>query len=202
MKGVSPVTLTSDRVRLEPLEIDRHFSGLRAIGLEAALWEWTLDHCETEADLRRYLERSLADQAAGRTLPFVTIDIPSGRVAGCTHYLNIEPRHRRLEIGSTWVGLPFQRTYVNTEAKYLMLQHAFEVLGMVRVELKTNALNRRSRQAMLRLGCKEEGTLRRHAVSDRGVFRDTVYYSILDNEWPDVKERIAAMLREPRSLSR
>ena len=136
----------------------------------------------------------MAEQAAGRSLPFATIDKPSGRIAGCTRYGNIEPPHRKLEIGWTWVGRPFQRSYVNTEAKYLMLRHAFETLGCVRVELKTHVSNARSRAAMLRIGCIEEGILRKHQTSDKGIARDTVYLSILDDEWPAVKTRLAGML--------
>ena len=191
-----PVTLEGTRVRLEPLSLERHWNGLLAIGLDPDLWQWTLNDVHTEADLRRYLDAALREQVEGRSLPFATIDKPSGRVAGCTRFGSIEPVHRRLEIGWTWVGRSFQRTHLNTEAKYLMLRHAFEALGCIRVELKTNALNRRSRDAMLRIGCTEEGTLRRHAINQRGVVRDTVYYSILDGEWPAVKARLEAMMRE------
>ena len=192
--NVSPVVLTGRRVRLEPLSLERHFEGLCAVGLDPQLWRWTLTCIETRDDLRRYAETALREQAEGRSLPFATLDLVSGRVAGSTRYGNIDPPNRKLEIGWTWLGREFQRTHVNTEAKYLMLRHAFDVLGCVRVELKTNVLNRRSRDAMLRLGCTEEGTLRKHGISERGVPRDTVYYSILDDEWPQVKTRLEAMI--------
>jgi RimJ/RimL family protein N-acetyltransferase len=107
--------------------------------------------------------------------------------------MNIDRANRRVEIGSTWIAPPWQRTAVNTEAKYLMLRHAFEVWGCMRVELKTDALNQKSRNAILRTGAKEEGTLRRHTLTWTGRVRDTVYFSILDNEWPEVKERLVAM---------
>ena len=142
----------------------------------------------------RYLREALDMQSEGNALPFATVDQATGRVLGCTRFGNIEPKHRRAEIGWTWVGRASQRSHVNTEAKYLMLRHAFETWGCVRVELKTNALNRKSRAAILRIGAKEEGTLRKHATSDTGVVRDTVYFSITDDEWPGVKARLESML--------
>lgn len=189
-----PVALVGRRVRLEPLDLDRHFAGLLAVALEPELWRYTMSLVETEADLRRYLEEALAEQAAGRSLPFATVDAVSGRIAGSTRFGNIEPGHRRVEIGWTWVGEPFRRTHVNTEAKYLMFRHAFETWGCHRVELKTGAHNRRSREAMLRLGAREEGTLRRHAIADSGFVRDTVYFSVIDEEWPEVKARLESMI--------
>ena len=192
--NVAPVTLEGSRVRLEPLSLERHWDGLLAIGLDADLWRWTLNQCETPGQLREYLETAMAEQSQGRSLPFATLDLASGQVAGCTRFGNIEARHRKVEIGWTWVGRPFQRSHVNTEAKYLMMRHAFEIWGCVRVELKTNQLNRRSRDAMLRIGCVEEGVLRQHMISDAGVRRDTVYYSVLDREWPVVKARLEALM--------
>lgn len=189
-----PATLEGVRVRLEPLSLDRHFEPLCAIGLDPDLWRWTLHVVATPGDLRGYLDEALREQSEGRSVPFATIDLVSGRVAGCTRFGTIEPKHRRVEIGWTWVGRPFQRSHVNTEAKYLMLRHAFEAWECRRVELKTNVLNERSRAAMLRIGAREEGVLRKHALSDLGVSRDTVYYSILDDEWPEVKQRLEEMI--------
>jgi len=191
---VRPVTLDGKRVRMEPLSWEAHFDGLMTIGLDPELWGWTLNVIENRADLRAYLEEALRMQAEGSALPFATIDKATGRVVGCTRFGNIEPKHRRVEIGWTWVGKEFQRSYVNTEAKYLMLRHAFETWGCRRVELKTNVLNKKSRDAMLRIGAKEEGILRKHAVSDRGVSRDTIYYSIIDDEWPGVKAKLEGMI--------
>jgi N-acetyltransferase len=191
---VEPVTLEGRRVRLEPLALGLHFEGLAAIGLDPDLWRWTLNQPRAVEELRDYLETALAEQVAGRSLPFATLDRVSGRVAGCTRFGNIETRHRKVEIGWTWVGRDFQRSHVNTEAKYLMMRHAFEAWGCHRVELKTNVLNRRSRDAMLRIGCREEGVLRKHMISDAGVSRDTVYYSVLDDEWPAVKTRLEGMI--------
>ena len=191
---ITPVTLQGTRIRMEPLSLDRHFEGLAEIGLDPELWRWTLNVCATREDLRAYLEEALRMQAEGNALPFATVDQSTGRVLGCTRFGNIEPKHRRVEVGWTWVGRVSQRSHVNTEAKYLMLRHAFESWGCVRVELKTNALNRKSRDAIVRIGAKEEGTLRKHATSDTGVLRDTVYFSITDDEWPAVKARLLSML--------
>ena len=191
---IRQVTLKGKRVRLEPLSFEKHFEGLCAIGLEPDLWKWTINICATRDQLAAYLREALDMQSEGSALPFATVDVESGRVVGCTRFGNIEPRHRRAEIGWTWIGKPYQRSHVNTEAKYLMLKHAFETWGCRRVELKTNVLNRKSRDAMERIGAKQEGTLRKHALSDAGVSRDTVYYSIINDEWPGVKERLEAMM--------
>lgn len=194
IQWVVPVTLDGTRVRMEPLSLERHFDGLCEIGLDPDLWRWTTNRPQTRDDLRAYLDTALREQAEGRSVPFATVDKPSGRVAGCTRFGSIDAHNRRMEIGWTWVGRPFQRTHLNTETKYLMLRHAFETLGSVRVELKTNVLNRRSRDAMLRIGCVEEGVLRRYQRNEDGTWRDTVFYSIVDRDWPQVKERLEGML--------
>jgi RimJ/RimL family protein N-acetyltransferase len=194
MMDIVPVVLEGRRVRMEPLNLERHFDGLREIGLDPDLWLYTMNQIKTEADLRAYLETALQEQEAGKSLPFATIDIASDRVAGCTRFGNIERAHRRVEIGWTWVGVPFRRSHVNTEAKYLMFRHAFETWGCMRVELKTGAHNLRSQNAMLRIGAKQEGTLRKHGVADSGFIRDTVYFSVLDDEWPAVKLRLTSMM--------
>jgi len=199
---IRPVTLTGTRVRMEPLDFERHFNGLLEIGLDPDLWKWTLGVCSTRQELREYLEEALRQQGEGSALPFATVGIDSKKILGCTRFGNIEPKHRRVEIGWTWVGKPYQRTHVNTDAKYLMLKHAFETWGCRRVELKTNVLNKPSRDAMVRIGCKEEGILRKHAISDAGVSRDTVYYSIIDDEWPGVKARLERMMAKPRVVKR
>src|SRR5258706_7410693 len=191
---IRPVTLTGTRVRMEPLDFERHFNGLLEIGLDPDLWKWTLGVCSTRQELREYLEEALRQQGEGSVLPFATVGIDSKKILGCTRFGNIEPKHRRVEIGWTWVGKPYQRTHVNTEAKYLMLRHAFETWGCRRVELKTNVLNKKSRDAMLRIGAKEEGILRKHAISDRGVSRDTIYYSIIDDEWSAVNAKLEGMI--------
>jgi len=191
---VAPVTLEGTQVRLEPLTLEHH-PALCAVGLEPELWRWTTADVRSPEDLRRYLQRALQDQREGRALPFATLERASGKAVGSTRFGSIEPAHRRVEIGWTWIGRAWQRTAINTEAKYLMLRHAFEVWGAQRVEFKTNAMNYRSRTAIARLGAKEEGTLRKHMISERGVPRDSVYYSILDTEWASVKSGLEEKLR-------
>lgn len=190
---VQPVTLEGRRVRLEPLSLD-HLDALWAVADDPDLWRYTLGRIATREDLAAYVAAALADQAQGTGLPFATVDLPSGRVAGSTRFLNVSLRDLRVEIGHTFVGRPFQRTAVNTEAKYLMLRHAFETWGCVRVELRTAARNERSRAAIRRIGATEEGILRRHARMHDGTWRDTVFHAVLDGEWPDVRARLEGML--------
>ena len=182
----TPVTLYGKSVRLEPMRRE-HLPGLTAAGAYEDLWKWTRDFAHTPESMSAYVEQALADAVAGRAIPFVTIDRASGTVIGSTRFANIDPHNRHVEIGWTWITPSFQRTHVNTEAKYLMLCHAFEKWGCARVELKTDVLNERSRKAMLRMGAKEEGTLRKHVLAYNNRWRDTIYYSVLDTEWPEVK---------------
>ena len=192
---LTPVTLEGRHVRLVPLTLE-HVPALWEAANDPDIWRWTLNHPQSEDDIRRYVEAALAKRAAGGGLPFATLEAGSGRVIGSTRYHNWEPPHPRVEIGYTWITRSWQRTPVNTEAKYLMLRHAFETLGLARVELRTDALNARSRAAILRLGAREEGTLRQHTVTDRGRVRDTVYFSVLAEEWPAVRDRLRARLGE------
>jgi RimJ/RimL family protein N-acetyltransferase len=144
--------------------------------------------------MAEYIGKARAAEQAGSVLAFATIDIASGKPVGSTRFMNIDMGNRHVEIGSTFVGKAWQRTVVNTEAKYLMLRHAFETWHCFRVELKTDALNLRSRAAIMRIGAKEEGTLRRNTITWSGRVRDTVYFSILDSEWPGVKANLERML--------
>lgn len=194
--NTSPVevpVLEGQHVRLEPLDV-RHLDGLCAVGLDPELWHWEAIRKRSREDMQVYVRKALDERQRGVSLPFATVFLETGQVIGSTRYLNMDLANRRVEIGATWIGRPWQRTAVNTEAKYLMLRHAFEVLRCFRVELKTDVLNERSRRAILRLGAKEEGILRRHVVTDTGRVRDTVYYSILDSEWPPVKAHLQAKL--------
>jgi RimJ/RimL family protein N-acetyltransferase len=191
--AVEPVVLEGRHVRLEPLA-ESHVEPLAAVSLDPELWRWTVSQLHSVDDLRAYVEEALALQRDGSALPFATIDRASGRVVGSTRFGNIDRTHRRVEIGWTFVARPWQRSAINTEAKYLMLRHAFESLGCRRVELKTDALNARSRAAILRIGAVEEGTLRKHMVTAGGRARDTVYFSVVDDEWPAVRARLEAML--------
>ena len=189
----SPVTLTGPRVRLEPLTLD-HLDALCAVGIDEEIWRYTTTRVRNNDDMRRYIETALQWQRDGTAVPFATADRASGRVVGTTRFANIVKEHRRAEIGWTWIARDFQRTYVNTEAKYLMLRHAFEEWGLCRVELKTSSLNTRSRDAILRLGAVEEGTFRKHMVNEDGSARHSVYFSIIDTEWPAVKARLERKL--------
>lgn len=193
MKQPAPVELLGKRVWLEPLTA-AHLDALSAFAFEPVLWRWTPAAITNGDELRNYISSALKDQAAGTALPFVIRLREDDQVVGCTRYGNIAPVDRRLEIGWTWIDPAWQRSFVNTETKLLLLSHAFEKLGMHRVELKTDALNDRSRNAILRLGAKEEGILRKHVVTASGRIRDTVYYSILDDEWPVVRGNLERRL--------
>ncbi|MEW5830079.1 MAG: GNAT family protein [Chloroflexota bacterium] len=191
---VTPVILTGTRVRLEPLT-EAHVPGLAEIGLGQDFWHFMLyGEMRTEADMRAWVEDILSRAAKGTDLPFAVIHLESGRVAGATRYLNILPKDRGLEIGGTWYGAEFQRTAVNTECKYLLLKHAFETLGCIRVQLKTDSRNVRSQKAIERIGGVREGVLRNHMILPDGTDRHSVFYSILDSEWPGVRERLEGML--------
>ncbi|MEP7286868.1 MAG: GNAT family protein [Chloroflexota bacterium] len=187
--NVEPITLEGRYVRLEPLSLSHH-AQLCEVGLDDELWRWVPTVVKTEDDVRKFIEKALSLRDEGSALPFATIERSSGRAIGSTRYLNIDRANRRVEIGSTWVGTNWQRTPINTEAKYLMLCHAFEQLSCIRVELKTDALNEKSRNAILRLGAKQEGIFRNHMVMPGGRIRDSVYFSIIDSEWPTIKANL------------
>jgi RimJ/RimL family protein N-acetyltransferase len=157
------------------------------------LWELTANIVKTRDDLQRYLGRAFDEQAGGVSVPFATVDRKSSTVVGCTRFGNIDTPNRKVEIGWTWIDPDWQRSYINTEAKLLMLTHAFETWKCIRVELKTDALNARSRAAMRRIGCTEEGTLRNHMITESGRFRDSVYFSIIESEWQSVKRTLTDM---------
>src|SRR5689334_9904769 len=191
---IRPVTLEGRHVRLEPLDLDRHWPGLRDIGLELELWRFTSSRVTNEPALRRYVDRAIAHGDRGVSLPFATIQRASGRVARSTRFGNIAREHRRVEIGWTWGGRTHQRTAVNTEAKYLMMRHAFETWGVMRLELKTSLTSEKSKAAMRRLGLVEEGTFRKWMFNEDGTPRNTVFFSVIDDEWPAMKARLEAML--------
>jgi len=191
---IVPVTLEGSVVRLEPIRRQHAelFWDVAKNDLDD-IFRWIPYEMKTREDFQTLIDKALAEQERGESVVFATVERTSGQTIGSTRFMNIDRANRRVEIGSTWIAPPWQRTAVNTEAKYLMLRHAFEVWGCMRVELKTDALNQKSRNAILRTGAKEEGTLRRHTLTWTGRVRDTVYFSILDNEWPEVKERLVAM---------
>jgi len=190
---LEPVTLTGRFARLEPLSLS-HLDDLTAVGLDPELWRWIPSQVGTREEMRGYIETALAEREAGVSLPFSVIHLESGRAIGSTRYGAINLPNRRLEIGWTWYAPAYQRTPVNTECKLLLLTHAFETLGMIRVEFKTDALNEKSRSALLRVGAVQEGIFRKHLICDSGRIRDTVYFSILDTEWPEKKRVLEAKL--------
>lgn len=190
---IEPVTLYGQNAHLEPLSM-AHYDQLVEVGLDEELWRWIPSQISSKADLRSYIEAALEGQRQGSMLPFATIEKTTGRAIGSTRYGNIDASNRRLEIGWTWIARAWQRTAVNTETKFLMLRHAFETLGCIRVEFKTDALNERSRNAILRIGAKQEGILRKLIVLPNGRVRDTVCFTIIDTEWAEVKKNLEAKL--------
>ncbi|MCU0426964.1 MAG: GNAT family N-acetyltransferase [Candidatus Kapabacteria bacterium] len=191
---LEPITLEGNYVRLEPLSM-RHLDDLCEVGLNPALWRMAGRAMTKREDIQAYIEEAFLPETAGVALPFATIDKASGKAVGSTRFGNVALAHKRMEIGWTWIGKPYQRTRINTEAKLLMLTHGFETLGMNRMELKANAKNDQSRRAMERLGAKYEGVLRRHTILPNGTVRDTVYYSIVRDEWAAVKAGLEAALQ-------
>lgn len=195
MINPQPVTLEGEHVRLEPMR-QEHIDAFIDIGLGHDIFRWFPYAIDTADDMRTFVRTSLDAQSKGVLVPFTTIDKASGKVVGSTSYLNIDRGNHRLEIGGTWISPAWQRTACNSEAKYLQLQHCFEELGCVRVEFKTDSLNTRSRAALKRIGAIEEGTFRNHMICPGGRLRHSVYFSIIDNEWPAVKQRLQAGLRD------
>jgi N-acetyltransferase len=191
----TPVTLEGSVVRLEPIRRE-HAELFWQVAQDALdnIFQWIPYRVQTPEDFKQLVEKALGEQERGESIVFATVERASGNVIGSTRFMNIDRVNRRVEIGSTWIAPAWQRTAVNTEAKYLMLRHAFEVWKCMRVELKTDALNQRSRNAILRIGAKEEGTLRKHLITWAGRIRDTVYFSILDTEWPQVKAMLETTL--------
>ncbi len=192
---ISPLGLEGRHVRLEPLRAE-HAAALWEIAKNdlGDLFQWIPYPLKSLSDFEQFNRQVLEEQQRGLTIPFVTLERASGQIVGTTRYMNMDLANRKVEIGSTWIAPPWQRTAINTEAKYLMLRHAFEVWDCLRVELKTDAMNQRSRKAILRLGAKEEGILRKHMLTWNGRQRDSVYFSILDTEWPEVKSNLKKML--------
>jgi RimJ/RimL family protein N-acetyltransferase len=191
---VKPVVLTGKYVRLEPMT-EEYIPGLAQIGVGQPFWDFMVyGDVNSLEDMKNWVHEILSRAEKGTDLPFVAIHLASGRVAGATRYLNIMPKDRGLEIGGTWYGLDFQRTAMNTECKYLLLQHAFETLGCIRVQIKTDLRNDRSQKAIERIGAVKEGVLRNHMILPDGRIRHSVFYSILDTEWPQIKVRLQEMM--------
>ena len=184
---VTPVVLLGKEVRLEPLGLI-HAQGLYNRGRVEADWTHLPRSCFVDlADTRHWIDEALAVEGQ---LPFAIVETAKDKVIGSTRYLNIRSEHRSLEIGWTWLGQNWQRTAINTETKLLLLSHAFEKLGCVRVEFKTDIRNERSQRALQRIGATKEGVLRNHMIVQDEFVRDSVYFSVISSEWLDVKERL------------
>lgn len=192
---ISPVTLEGQHVRLEPLAL-AHEEALVAAANDGELWNSTVTIVPTRETMAAYIEAALEGQTLGRELPFVIVRKSTDQIVGTTRFYEIMPVDRGVAIGYTWLSKSAQRTPVNTEAKLLLLTHAFEQWGCIRVELITDVLNQQSRAAILRLGAKEEGILRSHMVMPDGRIRDSVVFSITSEEWPEVKARLANRLTQ------
>lgn len=196
---IRPVVLEGRHVRLEPLSFAHHQA--LAATLDSTLTQWFPKPVTTAAELHEFIASALEDQERGQALPFATVERATGRAVGTTRFGNIDRANRRVEIGWTWLGRSWQRTAMNTEAKLLMMAHAFEALGAIRVEFKTDALNTQSRAALARLGAVEEGYFRNHMVTADGRIRHSVWFSIVEAEWPRIKRQLEARLaagRRPR----
>lgn len=194
MLTIAPVTLSTDRLTLRPLTLD-DAAALAEAASDGALWEKKTTTVPRPEGFTAYIEKALELQAAGLALPFATVVNDGDRVVGSTRYMNIDAANSRVEVGTTWIAKSWQRTFVNPHAKFLMLRHAFETLGCNAVELRTHRLNDQSRAAIERLGAKLDGILRRHMIMPDGHVRDTVVYSIIREEWPDVKAALEVRMK-------
>ena len=187
---IEPITLVGRTVRLVPLS-EAHVPALARVGLDDAIWRlMRYGDIRTEADMRGFVVNLLHKQGQGTDLPFAVVLLASGQPIGCTRYMNIDREDRSLEIGGTWYGVAYQGSGINTECKYLLLQHAFETLGCIRVHFKTDARNEHSQRAIERLGAVREGLVRNHVILPDGFIRSSVIYSILAEEWPQVKANL------------
>lgn len=195
-----PITLElpTGLARLEPLAT-AHVPDLLVAAADPDIWRYLPEfQPRTSAQMLAFVEKALATAAGGTEIPFAIIDRSSGRCIGSTRYLDIQPANRHLEIGWTWLATAAQRTSINTECKLLLLRHAFEDLSAIRVQLKTDGRNLRSQNAIMRIGAIYEGRLRQHRIMPDGFVRDTVYFSVIADEWPGVQQRLMRKLE--RSL--
>lgn len=185
----TPTILQNKKARLIPLQRE-HFEELKSIAFDESLWKYTITKIYTEDDLRNYIDIAIEEREKFQSYPFVIYDVSTGKIAGSTRFGNISPVHHRVEIGWTWYAPVFQRTGLNRACKFELLQFAFEKLNCIRVELKTGSLNMQSQTAIAKIGATKEGILRKHMIQEDGSFRDTVYFSILQDEWPFIKHDI------------
>ncbi|MEZ5028303.1 MAG: GNAT family N-acetyltransferase [Ferruginibacter sp.] len=181
------IVLQNNRSKLEPLS-EKHYNDLLPIAMHKELWEFTGTKIKSEEDFRKYFDTALAERKSGLSYPFAIFDIQENRYAGCTRYANISFPNKRLEIGWTWYHPALQRSGINKATKILLLSYGFETLGLNRIELKTSSLNIKSQGAMLKIGATKEGIFRNHMINEDGVIRDTVYFSFIKEEWPQIKD--------------
>ncbi|MDF2680223.1 MAG: family N-acetyltransferase [Brevibacillus sp.] len=193
MLNIAPVTLEGKLVRLEPLRLE-HSEGLWEAGRFEEIWAYMSVKMTKPEDARTFIDSALKNEAEGTELPFVIINQSDGKIIGSTRYLNISQKDRGLEIGFTWLTPSVWRTAINTECKWLLLRHCFEELGCIRVQLKTDLRNLNSQRAIARIGGIHEGVLRNHVILPDGYIRDSVYFSIVDREWPAVQEKLYLLL--------
>ncbi|SHG73155.1 GNAT family N-acetyltransferase [Flagellimonas flava] len=186
---LEPLELEGKLVKLIPLQ-KSHKTDLLKAATDGKLWELWYTSVPSETTIDNYIATALEDQKAGTALPFCIVDKSTNTIVGSTRYLNGEAQNRRVEIGATWYAKSVQRSGINTECKYLLLSHAFEELNTIAVEFKTHFFNFPSRNAILRLGAKQEGIIRNHRIDANGKYRDTVIFSILESEWPTVKHSL------------
>jgi N-acetyltransferase len=191
--NIHPIILEGKHVRLEPLT-QAHHAQLCEVGFDDEIWRLTTTIIRTPEDMKKYIDAAAKDFSDGKAMPFAIIEKASGKAVGSTRFGNIDTTHRRVEIGWTWIARQWQRTFINTEAKYLLLSHAFDTLGCMRVEFKTDSTNSRSRNALMRIGAKEEGVFRNHMIVPGGRIRHSVYFSIIDSEWNEVKRELEKKL--------
>jgi RimJ/RimL family protein N-acetyltransferase len=196
MMKIEPITLTGQVARLEALQ-QEHAAALYEASRESKdLWQYMpVRQPRSVEQMEPLVAKALQLQQQGECLPFVIVDLASGRIVGETRYVNIKAQDRTLEIGATWLAPSFQRTGINTECKYLLLCHAFEQQGAIRVQFKTHHLNLQSQRAIERLGAVKEGILRNCKIMPDGSYRHSVYYSIIESEWPQVKAGLEAKMR-------
>ncbi|MBA2393759.1 MAG: GNAT family N-acetyltransferase [Ktedonobacteraceae bacterium] len=200
MPKIEPITLTGKLVRLEPLQMKHAAELYQAAKDHPDIWTYMpLNPIRSLADMEQVIAKACQKQEEGTSLPFAIIDLAHNRAVGSTRYLDIQPAHRGLEIGWTWLSPLVQRTGINTECKYVLSQYAFETWGAIRVQLKTHHLNLKSQRAIERLGAVKEGTLRNHVIMPDGSYRHSVYYSIIDSEWPVVKAGLEAKMQRPKA---
>jgi RimJ/RimL family protein N-acetyltransferase len=194
---LEPIALNGEHVQLVPLSLDHH-DGLCAAVRDGELWRLWYTSAPAPEKMRAEIARRLALQDAGSMVPFAVLDA-TGVPVGMTTYMSIDVPHRRVEIGYTWYAKRVQRTALNTEAKLLLMTHAFEVLGCVCVEFRTHFMNQQSRRAIERLGAKLDGVLRNNMIAANGTLRDTCVYSVIASEWPTVKAHLEWQMVRPRS---